>query len=264
MFLQRCPPLIVLTKALALRIALSHLDRKGSYVRTLFIHFSSAFNCVIPSILIKKLWDRPISPSLCCWILKVLTNIPQAPPLSPGMRPCPVLTGGPHTQIQCKCQICWWYRPNNHHQQWNGLQRENKRTHIVVQNHTVAVFREFSFYPTHNHPNTHKSLHLFAQVDSLSLLKCVCASFVFFLFNNSNILVYFNIFFLILHLFFFISCILSCTWSFTLLNYILCTSLSFPLSQAASSTRNVMASNNGIINHMTIQRLEFWIYLGRI
>lgn len=43
-------------------------------------------------------------------------------------------------------------------------------------------------------------------------------------------LVYFKIFFEILHLFFFVSHILSCTWS-SLLDYILCTSLFFPLVQ---------------------------------
>lgn len=71
---------------------------------------------------------------------------------------------------------------------------------------------------THTLASHNTSLHRWTHSACLS----VSASFVFFLFVN--MLVYFNIFFLILHLL--ISCILSCIWSFTLLNYILCTFLS--------------------------------------
>ncbi|KAI4892187.1 hypothetical protein NFI96_026690 [Prochilodus magdalenae] len=62
----------------ALHIVLSHLDCQSSYVRMLFINFSSAFNTVIPSKLIYKLSQLGISTSLCNWILDFLTDRPQS------------------------------------------------------------------------------------------------------------------------------------------------------------------------------------------
>ena len=64
--------------ALALNTALSHLDQNNTYVRMLFIDFSSAFNTIVPSRLIMKLQDLNISPSMCSWILNFLTDRPQA------------------------------------------------------------------------------------------------------------------------------------------------------------------------------------------
>ena len=62
----------------ALNSALSHLDNNNSYVRMLFIDFSSAFNTITPSKLITKLCDLGINTSLCNWILDFLSNRPQS------------------------------------------------------------------------------------------------------------------------------------------------------------------------------------------
>jgi hypothetical protein len=40
---------------IALHIALSHLDKRNTYVRMLFIDYSSAFNTIVPSNLVIKL-----------------------------------------------------------------------------------------------------------------------------------------------------------------------------------------------------------------
>jgi hypothetical protein len=40
--------------SIALHIALSHLDKKNTYVRMLFIDYSSAFDTIVPSKLINK------------------------------------------------------------------------------------------------------------------------------------------------------------------------------------------------------------------
>ena len=64
--------------SVALHTALSHLDNNNSYVRMLFIDFSSAFNTIIPSKLITKLSDLGIDTSLCNWILDFLSNRPQS------------------------------------------------------------------------------------------------------------------------------------------------------------------------------------------
>ena len=62
----------------ALHPALTHLDKKDSYVRMLFIDFSSAFNTIIPQQLICKLDKLGLSTSLCNWLLDFLSQRPQA------------------------------------------------------------------------------------------------------------------------------------------------------------------------------------------
>ncbi|KAI2667011.1 hypothetical protein H4Q32_029349 [Labeo rohita] len=57
-----------------LHLALTHLENKDSYVRMLFIDFSSAFNTIIPQQLINKLNLLGLNTSLCNWILDFLTG----------------------------------------------------------------------------------------------------------------------------------------------------------------------------------------------
>ncbi|GAA6109013.1 uncharacterized protein LOC113663549 isoform X1, partial [Tachysurus ichikawai] len=64
--------------ATALHLALTHLDNKDTYVRMLFIDFSSAFNTIIPQHLIGKLSLLGLNTSLCNWILDFLTGRPQS------------------------------------------------------------------------------------------------------------------------------------------------------------------------------------------
>ncbi len=61
-----------------LHLALTHLENKDSYVRMLFIDFSSAFNTIIPQQLINKLNLLGLNASLCNWILDFLTGRPQS------------------------------------------------------------------------------------------------------------------------------------------------------------------------------------------
>ncbi len=61
-----------------LHLALTHLENKDSYVRMLFIDFSSAFNTIIPQQLINKQNLLGLNNSLCNWILDFLTGRPQS------------------------------------------------------------------------------------------------------------------------------------------------------------------------------------------
>ncbi|KAK3553695.1 hypothetical protein QTP70_006894 [Hemibagrus guttatus] len=61
-----------------LHLALTHLDNKDSYMRILFIDFSSAFNTIIRQHLIEKLSLLGLNTSLCNWILDFLTGRPQS------------------------------------------------------------------------------------------------------------------------------------------------------------------------------------------
>ena len=60
-----------------LHLALTHLDKKDTYVRMLFIDFSSAFNTIIPMHLTRKLSLLGLNTSLCNWILDFLMGRPQ-------------------------------------------------------------------------------------------------------------------------------------------------------------------------------------------
>ncbi|KAK1804795.1 hypothetical protein P4O66_003640 [Electrophorus voltai] len=61
-----------------LHLALTHLDKKGTYVRMLFIDFSSAFDTTVPQHLIGKLSLLGLNTSLCNWILDFLSGRPQS------------------------------------------------------------------------------------------------------------------------------------------------------------------------------------------
>ncbi len=54
-----------------------HLDRPGTCVRILFVDFSSAFNTIIPNLLLPKLSQLSVPTSVCQWINSFLTERQQ-------------------------------------------------------------------------------------------------------------------------------------------------------------------------------------------
>jgi len=62
------------TVNMGLHYVLQHLDRQGSYVRILFVDFSSAFNTIIPNLLLPKLTQLSVPTSVCQWIKSFLTG----------------------------------------------------------------------------------------------------------------------------------------------------------------------------------------------
>ena len=57
-----------------IQVVSRYLDTNNAYVRSLFIDFSSAFNTVIPHILVQKLIDLGVSVHICQFILDFLTD----------------------------------------------------------------------------------------------------------------------------------------------------------------------------------------------
>ena len=51
--------------SIALHTALSHRDKRNTYVRKLFIDYSSVFNTIVPSKLINKIRTLGLNTSLC-------------------------------------------------------------------------------------------------------------------------------------------------------------------------------------------------------
>uniref|UniRef100_A0A669EHA4 Reverse transcriptase domain-containing protein n=1 Tax=Oreochromis niloticus TaxID=8128 RepID=A0A669EHA4_ORENI len=80
--------------ATALHAVLSHLEQRQSYVRMLFVDYSSAFNTIIPDILINKLVNLGLPPLTCAWIKDFLTNRPQTVRLGPHLSSTRTLSTG--------------------------------------------------------------------------------------------------------------------------------------------------------------------------
>ncbi len=60
--------------SLALHTVLKHLECKNTYVRMLFIDYSSAFNTIVPSKLVPKLIDLGLCNTICRWLHDFLTD----------------------------------------------------------------------------------------------------------------------------------------------------------------------------------------------
>ncbi len=63
--------------SMGLHYILQHLDRPGTYVKILFVDFSSAFNTIIPDTLQNKLKQLSVPTSICQWITSFLTDRQQ-------------------------------------------------------------------------------------------------------------------------------------------------------------------------------------------
>ncbi len=59
---------------MGLHFILQHVDRPGTYVRILFVDLSSAFNMIILNLLLPKLTQLSVPPSVCQWITSFLTD----------------------------------------------------------------------------------------------------------------------------------------------------------------------------------------------
>ncbi len=62
---------------MGLHYVLQHLDRPGTYVRFLFVDFSSAFNTIISNHLLPEITQLSVPTSICRWINSFLTNRQQ-------------------------------------------------------------------------------------------------------------------------------------------------------------------------------------------
>uniref|UniRef100_A0A8C1NZF1 Reverse transcriptase domain-containing protein n=1 Tax=Cyprinus carpio TaxID=7962 RepID=A0A8C1NZF1_CYPCA len=62
---------------IGLHYVLQHQDRPRTYVRILFVDFSSAFNTIIPNLLLPRLTQLSVTTSVCQWINSFLTDKQQ-------------------------------------------------------------------------------------------------------------------------------------------------------------------------------------------
>ncbi len=89
---------------MGLHFVLQHLDRPGTYVRILFLDFSSAFNTIIPNRLLPKLIQLSVPTSICQWINSFLRDRQQLVKLgkfSSSTRK--ISTGGPRAVFFPHC-----------------------------------------------------------------------------------------------------------------------------------------------------------------
>ena len=73
---------------------LCHLEKPNSYVRVLFLDYSSAFNNIIPKSLVEKLLALDFPIDICNWILDFLVNRPQIVKIKNNMSSSLVLSTG--------------------------------------------------------------------------------------------------------------------------------------------------------------------------
>lgn len=57
-----------------LHVTLTHPENTNAYARILLIDFSSAFNTILPQLLIEKLLLLGVDPGMCRWIMDILTE----------------------------------------------------------------------------------------------------------------------------------------------------------------------------------------------
>ncbi|KAJ8347410.1 hypothetical protein AAFF_G00207760 [Aldrovandia affinis] len=82
--------------AVALHTALSHLERRNTYVRMLFVDYSSAFNTIVPAKLDTKLRGLGLHSTMCSWILDFLSGRRQVVRMgSTTSEPLTLNTGAP-------------------------------------------------------------------------------------------------------------------------------------------------------------------------
>ena len=62
---------------MGLHYILQHLDSPGTYARMLFVDFSSAFNTIMPEVLLTKLTQLTVPATTCQWITNFLTDRKQ-------------------------------------------------------------------------------------------------------------------------------------------------------------------------------------------
>ncbi len=107
--------------AFTLHTALSHLENKNTYVRMLFVDYSSAFNTIVPATLVAKLQTLGLNRSLCSWILDCLTGRSQVVRMGNNTSsPLTLNTGAPQAH---SCTPC---------------------THMTVQPHTAPTSSSIS------------------------------------------------------------------------------------------------------------------------
>ena len=71
--------------SITLHTALSHLDKRNTYVRMLFIDYSSVSNTIVSSKLITKLRTLGLNTSLYNWILDFMTTGKEGQSTPPSM-----------------------------------------------------------------------------------------------------------------------------------------------------------------------------------
>ncbi|KAF7643486.1 hypothetical protein LDENG_00238530, partial [Lucifuga dentata] len=84
--------------------ALTYLEQRDSYVRMLFVEYSSAFNTILLSQLIIKVQDMELSSALCTWTLNFLSDRPQKVRL--GDITSPILMLSTRVPLLCSARLC--------------------------------------------------------------------------------------------------------------------------------------------------------------
>ena len=97
---------------------LSHLDKKRTYARAMFIDFSSAFNTIQPHLMLRKLMDKNVNSKLIIWIHKFLTGRLQYVRFKDSFSNCTTINTGAPPRMCIKCLSVHHLREWQWSKQW--------------------------------------------------------------------------------------------------------------------------------------------------
>ncbi len=151
----------------------NNLDKRNTYVRMLFVDYSSAFNTIVSSKLVVKLPALGLNNSLCSWIPDFLTGRRQVVRVSSNIsfpadpqhwspsglysQPSPVLPVHAwlcsHAKLQRHQQICGWHNGgrSDHWRRWISLQRRGAHPDTLNISKTKELVVDFRRRTSHHH-----------------------------------------------------------------------------------------------------------------
>ncbi len=138
--------------AFTLHTALSHLENKNTYVRMLFVDYSSAFNTIVPATLVAKLQTLGLNRSLCSCILDFLTGRSQVVRMGNNTSsPLVLNTGAPHKPHKegnggIFCNVYVYFCCNYYYYSFFFLLIEMPINKVKHCNAANAVFYIFNYY----------------------------------------------------------------------------------------------------------------------
>ncbi len=122
---------------MGLHYILQHLDKPGTYVRILFVDFSSAFNTIILDSLLNKLTQLSVPISICQWITSFLTDRQQLVRLESHIQ---------HHQHWCSSGVCVLSPLLFSHGLDHGLQEKPPALpSLTIMNSTETTVESFRF-----------------------------------------------------------------------------------------------------------------------